>query len=292
MIRIFFACAVSVLICSCGTPPPIDVVQEITAGTAALGGFRFDLARQSFDRAASAAPANSVEWRQAVLGQAVCAQHIAPVTEAAITEAIALYRSLAAGSTADAALATLHLGRMCEQIDFLGDTIDLPGAREHYRAVTTRWPDAAIAGEATVRLMGTYVQTLDPAQVREGITIAEARLASHPSDPWSGTLWQLISETWQRPLGEKAKAVDALRHAVAAGLAEPSRAWEMQWRLARLSEDLQDPASAIAAYREIVLHYPTSGKAWEAQQALKRLGQEPPPLRWFDTSVAQKAGTP
>jgi hypothetical protein len=302
MIRILFICAVAALVSSCGTPPPVDVAREISSGTAALGGFRFDLARGSFDRAASAAPANSQEWRQAVLGQAVCAQHVAPVTAGGITKAVALYDSLTAGSDAEAALATLHLGRICEQIDFLGDTIDLAGAREQYRAVIARWPEAPIAGEATVRLMGTYVQTLDPVQVREGIALAEARLASHPHDPWTGTLWQLVSETWLRPLGEKTKAVAALREAIRFGLPEPSRAWEMEWRIAQLSEDLHDTTSAITAYREIVLHYPTSGKAWEAQQAIIRLGQEPPPLRWFDTTVTEakaeqeqakaKAGTP
>lgn len=290
MIRFLFTSVVSVLLFSCGTPPPVDVAHEITIGTAALGGFRFDLARLSFDRAAAAAAPNSVEWRHAVLGQAVCAQHVAPVTEAGIAEAVTLYGAIAAGNADDAALATLHLGRICEQIDYLGDTIDLPKAREHYRTVVNRWPDADIAGEATLRLMGTFIQTLDPAQVREGITIGETHLAGHPKDPWAGAIWQTISETWQRPLGDETKAVAALRQAIAAGLPEPSRAWEMQWRLGHLSEKIGDKAAAIDAYREIVLHYPTSGKAWEAQQALIRLGQEPPPLRWFDTSAVKKAG--
>jgi tetratricopeptide (TPR) repeat protein len=292
MLRILFICAVAALVSSCGTTQTVDVAHEISSGTAALGGFRFDLARASFDRAARAAPAKSHEGRQAVLGQAVCAQHLAPVTAGGISEAVALYGALTAGDDAEAALATLHLGRICEQIDFLGDTIDLAGAREQYRTVIARWSEAPIAGEATVRLMGTYVQTLDPAQIHEGIALAQARLKSHPHDPWTGTLWQLVSETWLRPLGEKAKAVAALREAIRVGLPEPSRAWEMQWRLAQLSEDLHDTASAIAAYREIVLHYPTSGKAWEAQQAIIRLGQEPPPLRWFDTTVAEAEAEP
>jgi tetratricopeptide (TPR) repeat protein len=278
--------AVVVLIGCSGSPHP-GTGDDLAVGVSQLCSYRFDQAQAAFARAApSADPTTS---RQARLGLATCWQHATPATGATITEAENLYRELARGTDEIAALATLQLGRLAELIDYPGDRIDLPQARTWYRATIERWPESPRAGEAEFRLLGTDLQSLDPAQMRPAMARAETYLAAHPRDPWTGVIQLQLSDAYLRPLGDRAAARRWLRAAISTGLPDPNQAWQAWWRLARLSESLSDPPGAIAAYRMIILHFPTSGKCWEAQQALRRLGQEPPPLRWFDASLATQS---
>ena len=270
----------------CMAGPEKDPQALYNEGVDALTSFRFDLATTAFDQVAETAPAGSPLVVKALLGSAICAHHKAPVTASAVDRAAELYGKViaAAPTSPEAALAEFHLGRIAEQVDFIGDKPDLPAAREHYRKVIDRAPGADIAGEATFRLMGTYIQTLDPAQVKEGIAIAEARVAKFPQDPWAGALWQGMGDAWNRVLNDPRKTIECFTHALAVGLPEPTRAWEVYWCIGYLQEQLGDKDAAIKAYSEIIIHYPTSGKAWEAQIAIKRLGGDAPPLRWFDAS--------
>jgi tetratricopeptide (TPR) repeat protein len=270
----------------CGSEPVKNPQTVYNEGVEALTGFRFDLATAAFDQVAETVPAGSPLQVKALLGSAICSHHKAPVTSSAVDRAVELYSKViaVAPTSPESVLAEFHLGRIAEQVDFIGDKANLAAAREHYRKVIDRDPTAVIAGEATFRLMGTYVQTLDPAQVHEGIALASARVAKFPQDPWVGALWQGMGDAWNRVLNDPRKTIECFNYALAAGLPEPTRAWEVYWCIGCLQEQLGDKDAAVKAYSEIIVHYPTSGKAWEAQIAIKRLGVEPPPLRWFDAS--------
>ncbi len=247
-----------------------------------LSCFGFDNAAALFNSVIAQSTPGSDDWLKGTLGLAICLQQHSPPSPAMIERAAALLRSVikAAPTSACAARATMSLARIEELSDYYGDEPRPEAARELYQNVVQTWPNEAIAGEATLRIAAIDVQTYEPEKVQRGVALLESWLASHPNDPLASVMFKYIGDTCYRPLRDYRKAVESYRKADAIGLLERGREGPVYWRTAVLAErELKDFPTAIEFYTKIIRITPTSGKAYEAQLALKRLGAPVPELR-------------
>lgn len=272
----------------------VEARLDAAAAEAKLFGFSrgYDLAHEIIPLTQS----QSDQWQWAVFLSGVCAQQASPPTAAMIQRAGDLYRVLLE-QTPDsryAPRATMNLGRLAELIDTYGDRSDLDAARRWYSTVIERWSNQPIAGEATLRLAGTHLQTFEDEGVTRAITLLERWLEAHPHDPLAAGMWQYLGDAYCYPRADYVRSFECYERADAIGLLETGREGPVYWRMAVLADRfLKDRERAVTYYTRIIEKTPASGKAYEAQLALTRLGAPVPELPIFKyTRDAQAEGAP
>jgi hypothetical protein len=268
--------------CARAAPLALDPDTLIAEGTRMCLHYSYDQAEKFFAAARSAADPGSQTWLEATLGLAVALHHRVPLSAQRIHEQAApLYEEVFAkgGPSLLAAQAALNRGRIAQQRDEKADTVDNATAQLWYQKVIDGWPHDPIAGEATIRMAVSLIESFEPDQVRKGIALAEERAAAFPDQMWAGSLWQLAGDSWWTVLGNRAEAIRCLLQAEKFGFADPSRAWVPVWRIASLAKDEGKSDIAIEHFRAIITKYPSSGKGWEAQQHLIDMGIKPPLIK-------------
>lgn len=278
--RLLLAIATALLLSGCGEETSKDPQVAIAAGAALCGSYNFDRAADHFAAARAIAQPGSEAWQQATFGLAVARQQEVPIELSRIAEATVLFKEVVeqGGASPLAAQSCLNLGRIAELSDTSVDKPDLPEARRWYQKVIDTWPDAPISGEATLRLGVTWIQSLERKDVEAGIAILEAR-AARPDEPWAGALWKQAGDSWWINLGDRKNAIRCLSRCIEAGHPDPSRAALTVWRAAKLADEDNDRETALKFYRRIIERHPNSGMAWDAQQRMRELGVEPPPIK-------------
>jgi tetratricopeptide (TPR) repeat protein len=278
--RLLLAAALASMFCGCGEMTGKDAKAEIQVGAGLCGSYNFDRAAVHFAAARALAQPGSETWLQATFGLAVARQQEVPIEMSRIAEATALFTAVVeqGGTSPVAAQACLNLGRIAELRDNSSDTSDLPTARRWYKQIIDTWPDAPIAGEATLRMGVTWIQSLERRDVETGIAVLEAR-AAKPGEPWAGALWKQAGDAWWINLGDRTNAIRSLSLCIEAGHPDPSRAFQTVWRVARLADEQGDRETALKFYRRIIERHANSGMAWDAQQRMRELGVEPPPIK-------------
>jgi tetratricopeptide (TPR) repeat protein len=263
----------------------VDAQELLQQAVTELGYFSFEKAYRLFKTVWEDAAEGSERWQQAIYGTAVCAHHISPASPGRIAEAATLYRRLIERSPDSryAPRAMMNLGRIEELSDYYRDVVDLEAARGWYQQVVERWPDRPIAGEATLRIGASYIQTYDEAQVRRGVAIIESWLERHPGDELASAMWQYLGDTYFYPLEQYQRSLDCYLKADAIGLVEKGREGPVYWRMAVMADrHLNNRAVAVEYYTKVIVKTPTSGKGYEAQRALQRLGAPVPRLEFFE----------
>jgi len=267
---------------------------DAAATEAKLFGFSrgYDLAHEMIPLTQS----QSDQWQWAVFLSGVCAQQASPPTAAMIQRAGDLYRMLLeqTPNSRYAPRATMNLGRLAELVDTYGDRPDLDAARRWYVTVIERWSDQPIAGEATLRLAGIHLQTFEDEGVTTAITLLEDWLEAHPDDPLAAGMSQYLGDAYFYPRADYARSLECYERADAIGLLETGREGPVYWRMAVLADRfLRDRGRSVNYYTRVIEKTPASGKAYEAQLALKRLGAPVPEIRISKHARdAQAEGTP
>lgn len=262
------------------------------AATEQLSLFNWDTAYELYKEALEAEEQeNSGPWtttaQEAAFGAAVSIQHASPSDPDRVKEASDLFEKLADAKLKSplAARSLINLGRIAELSDYYEDVIDLPKARTYYSQVIERFGgDEEIAAEATLRLAAAFVQSYKDEDVRQGVTVLEKWLASHPDGPLVSAMWQYLGDTYFFPLNEFTKSLAAYVNADRLGWLDDADIGRLWWRMANLGEKTSNLTAAITFYTRIITDAPTSGKAYESQLALKRLGAPVPEI-----TVARKS---
>ena len=274
----------------------------------ALVLFDWDGAYQKFTAIAKSAPPKSEAWAQATFGAAAAVCNRQPASKDYADTAAALYQSII-DSTPDskyAPRALMNLARIKELRDYPGDQPDLDGATQLYLKVASNWPDRPIASEATLRAASAMVQAYDVpdfAKVKQGVSLLESWIAAHPADPMQGVMLQYLGDIYFMPLGDTAKAnhqqdkmIDYYKKSLACydkvdaiGWVDAGNQGPVYWRMAVLSETVGNLPSAIKYYTKNITETPNSGKAYESQLALKRLGA---PVPAIDIRAKAKKSSP
>jgi tetratricopeptide (TPR) repeat protein len=261
---------------------PVD--EKIAAACQEVAYINLEKAHALFVEAKAMAKPGSPKWDEAIFGEATCVWHLLPISRSNAEEAFKLFTQLVntcpKGKCTPRAL--MSLGRILELPEDRDDPIDLPGAREWYQKVKDGWPNDPIAGEATLRIAGTYIQTYDDAQMQQGIKLLRGWLDTHPSEPLASIMWQYLADTYFFPLKDFPKALDAWEKVDALGWTEQGLQGKDYWRIATMSEKLlHNRDAAIKYYTKIIKETPNSGKFWESRLALERLGAPVPPTLQF-----------
>ena len=235
-------------------------------------------------------------WAQAVFGAAVANSQGQPVSEARTRRSVELYESLLRHKPDSKFVprALMNLGRLHELRDYPSDQPDMAKAREKYLEVAAKWPKEPVASEGILRAAATYVQAYDAPkfeEVRKGVALLENWLAEHPKDPYASVMWQYLGDTYFIPLKEERKSLDAYNQADAIGWTDKGNEGPLLWRSAILAERVNDPAAAVRYYTKVVTDTPNSGKAYEAQLALKRLGAPVPEINLRKSAPGQPAAS-
>ena len=260
---------------------PLTAEQRLDKAVEEVSLFSFNKAHEYFESALKQSEEGSSQWQQAAYGTAVCLHHISPPKQSNIKEAQRLYNLLLEKTPHSkfAPRTLLNLGRIAELQDFNKDKADLETARKYYQQVVDRWGKETIAGEATLRIAGTYIQTYKHKQARKGIKVLDKWLAKHPRDPLASAMWQYLGDTYFFPLKDYTRCLDCYDKADEIGFIEKGREGPIYWRMAAIADRfLKDRDRAVRYYTKIVKVVPTSGKAYESQLALKRLGAPVPRL--------------
>ncbi len=246
--------------------------------------FNFADAYKKYAQLRISAEAGSETWQEATFCQAVTAQQRSPVQKASIIEAEELYKSILE-KTPDskyAPRATMNIGRIYELNDFYDDVVDLEKARAYYEKVIEQWPEKRIASEAALRVAASYLQTYESNKVVKGIAFLEEWLFQHPDDPLASLMWQYAGKTYMYPLKNYAKSFECYKHADKYGILTKTQRGNIYWNMAKMAEEeLNDRDSAVTYYTKIITDEPTSGKAYESQLALRRLGASVPEITIF-----------
>lgn len=292
--------ALALVLTACHRADPHAADRLIEQASGEVAGLNFSEGLRLFDQALTTLDPASPAWPRATFGKAMCAQHVMPPTAQLIESSRTSFEALLAQAP-DSPLAprvTIDLGRLCELRDYPGDVIDLDGARVWYQKAIDRWPDSDIADEAALWLAGTYIQvTDDDAAVRRGVAMLDAWLARRPGNAIAATMWLYLADTRFVRLHEIDAALDCYIRADELGLPVETKAGAIYWRIAVLAEGRPGRLPvAVAYYQKIIRNAPTSGRAYEAQIALRRLAAghpevtiEVPPIRLFQAS---SGGTP
>ncbi len=294
MKRLFWAwigCAVLVLgghsVAVAQTPPADDnsasaLLQEALREITYLS---FERAGELYDQVLAKVPAGSPQWEEALFGRGMCAQQHVPLSAESIALAQRLYRQLL-DQKPDSRFAPrvlMNLGRIEEMVDYYPDQPHLPEARIWYEKVATGWPDTPIGSEAALRSAACLIQSYQPANARAGVEYLRLWLAAHGKNALASAMWQYMGDTYFQQFSDWSAAVDCYIKAVEAGLIEKGREGMLYWRMAVVAERAKRPEVAITYYTKIIKEAPTSGKAYQSQLALARLGATVPRIELFDT---------
>ncbi len=232
-------------------------------------------------------------WLESSLGLALCYQHRQPDTRADKEKAAALYDRIiqAAAGNPIQALALLLRARLADQVDYYGDKPDPETARKLYSELLEKWPSSPLVHRAVLYLAQLDIFSMSPAGARRGIQRLRAWLGKHPHNPLAYLQWELIALASMDPLHDPRGAVQAFEHAEAAGLPSFTQWDAFYWRLANLALEAGDKPTAARYFRRIITRVKRSGFAYEAQQRLREMGIEPPPLPDpFAASDSRKPG--
>lgn len=241
-----------------------------------------------------AAKPGSAEWTEATYALAACYHHVQPPNQGKIEQARTLYKEVIEKSTDDRyiARAMLSIGRIDEMRDYLDDQIDLSAARGWYMKAAERFKGQPIAGEAVLRAASTLIQAFDEpdyTQVKEGLALLEKFLAEHPNDPLASVMWQYAGDAYFKPLKDYKNMIRCYERVDQLGWVDKGNQGPWYWRAAQVAERyLNDHDVAAKYYRKIILETPTSGKAYESMEALKRLGRPVPETTIFNRLPAAK----
>jgi tetratricopeptide (TPR) repeat protein len=249
-----------------------------------ISHFNFDGAYASFIQVQRNTLVGSDEWQEATFGAATCAQQTLPPSQAKAQEARELYQLLLEKSPQSkyAPRTMMNLGRLAELRDYFGDAVDPSRARQWYQQVVERWPDDPIAGEATLRIAATYIQTYDIEQVRVGIALLESWLVKHPRDPLAGGMWSYLADMNFLPMQNYARSIECYRQADRFRFADRNRQGQVYWRAAvNADRYLNDRDTAVHFYTKLIADVPNSGMGYAAQVALKRLGAAVPEIQLY-----------
>jgi len=277
--------------------PLLAAAQTVDQARDELTNFNWEAAYTHFKALADAAPARSDAWAQATFGQAAAVCNRQPASKGYADEAARLYQSIIdnAPQSKYTPRAMMNLGRLKELRDYPGDKPDLSGASVLYLRVANDWPDSPIASEAILRAASSMVQAYDaPAfvKVQSGISLLEKWIEGHPQDPYLSIMYQYLGDTYFLPLATSAKNagdVEKMKQLYAKSLSyydkvnaigwtDAGNQGPTLWRCAVMSEAIGNTPSAIKYYTQIINETPTSGKAFESQLALRRLGAPVPEI--------------
>lgn len=257
---------------------PLSLAARWERGLRALSSYEFAQAQRDYRVLSAQLPRGDQRWPEAAYGLALSLWHAEPATAVAAQEAQALFEQISAHPHSGlwGQSAKMNLARMAMLQDYPGDRPD-PAQALPLLAQLIETAQGPLRHEALLRWVEAQRMRVGAA---EAVVMARGRLRewllAHPSNPYAGLMWEQLAWMELLDIGDKAAALEAFVAAEANGLADPARLGLILWRIAELAHERGQNLRAARYYRRLILEAPASGRAYEAQQALRKMqAQEP-----------------
>lgn len=266
------ACCASSLVWLAGCGQQTDSKElAIQEGLEALQYYDYNLAETKLSKVQPLLDPGSERWIEITFATAVAAWHSSPPSQPSTELAQDLFESIleAGASPQVTALAMINLARIAEVADYPRDPVELETARRLYAAVIEKFPDTAIAGEATLRLAQTYAQELDHSGVEKAIQQLTDYLEQHPESEWRSVIAQYRGDLYIERLNEPTLALESYQLAEASGFANETKEDIYFWRMAKLAQRTGKARLAAEYYKALVENYPRSQFGWFAANEVR-----------------------
>jgi len=275
-----FAVYSGVLICVAALCAARPVHAGLLEAWQDVGYLDYRRATPQFEKLRKGAAEGSDEWRQAMLGLALCLHQRQPDVKADKERAAGLYDELIAASDKAPIQATALLlrGKLAQLVDYFGDEEDFAGAATSYSRILSDWPESSSAGEAALYLAQTAIFTMDKDAARKGIAQLEAWVTAHPDNPYAASHWLLIALAQRMPLEDQGAAVGASLNALKAGLPKEMKVDLLYWRIATMAQNAGKLEIARDFYTRIIVEVQRSSYTYMAQEQIREMGFEAPEL--------------
>lgn len=264
-----------------GASPAFASSAENGSGWESIRYLDFKNSEKVFRKVYVSAKPGSPEWAEAGVGLALSLHQAQPDVKAEKLEAQRIYDEVIGkiGTKDRIYYLALYL-RAClaDKIDYFDDKPDPGTAHKLYQEIISDCKDEMLRNLAFLALSQSEVFSMDDARAEAACTKLEEWLKQHPNNPLAASQWALLGDARLYPLKDKAKAVAAYRQADAAGIPDQESKSKIYWKIANLSMDTGDRVTSAEFCRKIIVSLKRSAFGYEAQQMLKKMGEEAPPL--------------
>lgn len=217
-------------------------------------------------------------WPEAAFGYATSLWHQTPPNDGLVEEASQLFERVAAERPgSDWALsARLNLARILMLRDYPGDAEKPEAARSILEGLVEE-ADGFLRHEAMVRLVETHRMEMDDrASLETARELLRTWLDEHPDNPFAALMWEQLGRMELLDFERPQEALAAFLEAEKIGFSDPSRGGLMLWRIAELARSEGRMEVAVHYYQKLVREAPSSGRAYEAQMALRKIRKTEP----------------
>jgi tetratricopeptide (TPR) repeat protein len=278
-IRLWITLGLGVILSGCGgeTTKEGGINRQLEAGARFLDSLNFNQAADIYELLYKDLEETDGRWPEAAFGYAVALWNRTPPSPESIGQAEEVFEQVSRavpGTEWDRA-ARLNLARIHMLRDYPGDEEDPEAAIPILEALTRE--NGLLRHEALVRLAECHRMRYDD---DESLTAARDQLMSwleqYPDNPLASLMWEQVGWLELEDLQDREAAVAAFERAAALGFADPSKKGMLLWTLAQLLLEENEPQRAAVYFTRLIEEAPASGRAYEAQVALRKIRETVP----------------
>lgn len=247
--------------------------KELAAARDFMSSLNYNAAADVYRPILEDLPEADPHWPEAAFGYATSLWHRTPPGDGLVDEARQVFESIIAARPGSdwARAARLNIARIHMLRDFPGDAEDPAAAIPILEAIAAE-AEGFIRHEAMVRLVECHRMDFEN---RESLERARQLLtdwlAEHPANPLAALMWEQLGWMELLDFERPEAALAAFMEAEAIGFSDPSQGGLMLWRIAELARSAGRIGEAVRFYQKVVREAPSSGRAFEAQRALREI---------------------
>lgn len=283
------------VLAGCGGPGADleDMEADMRLAESHLEALDFDRAERIYSGYYGILDTAHPNWLPIAYGYAVSSWSKAPATATSVDRAKELFGRIVetAPSSGFAMAAAIALARIDMLQDYAGDTLDAPSARRYLKPVMEQAGHPVLRHEAALRYAEALLMELeDPDHAVNGVAFLEDWLSSYPDNPYASIMWELLYDALLHDLDRPDDALAALDKAVESGLVNTATVGIVYYRIASLALDTGNYPLAVEYFRRTLTEWPSKGRIWEAEQALKHIRDTVPGYAGMEIPPSNRLG--
>lgn len=278
----------SVLLTGCSGPDEVtELEEELEAARLFMNSLNYAEAAKVYEVIYPELPQEDEHWPETAFGYASALWHKTPPSAELVDQARGIFESLmeAYPGTSWAGASALSIARIEMLRDFPGDEENPEGAKPILRELL-ELGDTPVAHEALLRLAECYQMDFEsPESLEAARDLMVDWLAEYPENPYAASMWEQVAWIELLDFDRQRPALKAFQEAEKRGFADPSRLGVLLWRMAAIARDIGEYEEAVRVYQKIITDAPTSGRAYEAQNALREIRQTVPGMEGIHVPI-------
>lgn len=258
--------------CGLGQKDDVKIQEELEIGRGFMNSLNFNQALDIYRSIYEELDYGHPVWIEAAFGYATSLWHSAPAAENDVVQAESVFNEIIERFPDSdwSRVSRLNIARIRMLRDFSGDVEDPTGAIPLLEGLLQ--DPTLVRHEALLRLAECYRMQFDDVEnIQRAQKILRGWLHDYPENPFAAAMWEQIAWMALLDFGENKTALEAFQRAYELGFSDPTREGELLWRMAELAQATGQPELAASFFGRVVTDAPTSGRAFEAIERIKRL---------------------